>query len=107
MYRIFLDKGKYVVHQENLQIYLKLGLKLKYKLLLQFDQSQWLKQYIKFNTRKRIEAENNKELPINEQCCIWRNNGKLEKQNRCKTSKQRKRLFKMHLKKKLYVAPNI
>ena len=64
----FFDKEKYVFHYENLQIYLRLGLKLKkinrvlelnqsqwLKLkkinrLLELNQSQWLKPYIKFNT---------------------------------------------------------
>ena len=36
-----------------------------------------------------------------------KNSGKLEKQNQCKTSKQRKRLFKMYIKTRLYVAQNI
>ena len=27
--------------------------------MLEFNQSQWPKQYVEFNTRKRIEAENN------------------------------------------------
>ena len=26
---------------------------------LEFNQSQWLKQYVEFNTRKKIEAEQN------------------------------------------------
>ena len=33
--------------------------------------------------------------------------GKLEKKSRCKTSKQRKRLFKMYIKTKLHVAQHI
>ena len=28
-------------------------------LVLEFNQSQWLKQYVEFNTQKRIEAEKN------------------------------------------------
>ena len=44
---------------------------------------------------------------MNEQCYIQKSNGKLKKQNQCKTSKQRKRVFKMYMKTKLYVALNI
>ena len=41
---------------------------------------------------------------INEQRYIRKNKGKLQKQNQYKTSKQRKRLFKMYIKTKPYVA---
>ena len=43
-----------------MRFYLRLGLRLK-KIhhLLDFNQSQWLKQYIEFNTKKRIDAEKN------------------------------------------------
>ena len=53
----FFGKEKYVVHYENSKLYLRLGLKL-YR-VLEFNQSQWLKQYVEFNTQKRIEAEKN------------------------------------------------
>ena len=54
----FFDKKKYVIHYEDLKLYLRLGLKLK-KIhhVLEFNQCQWLKQYLEFNTQKRIEAE--------------------------------------------------
>ena len=48
------DKEKYVIHYENLQLYLRQGLKLKKNHVLEFNQSQ-----SKFNTQKRIEAEKN------------------------------------------------
>ena len=49
----FLDKEKYVIHYENLKMYLRFGLKLKDTLrVLEFNQSQWLKQYAEFNTQK-------------------------------------------------------
>ena len=40
--RNFLDKGKYVLLYENLQLYLRLGLKLKKKIhrILELNQSQ-------------------------------------------------------------------
>ena len=44
------DKKNYVLHLRNLQLYLRLGLKLnKVHRGLQFDQSPWLKQYMDFN----------------------------------------------------------
>ena len=47
----FFDKEKYVLHYENLQLYLREGLKLrKIHSVLEFNQSQWLKPYIEFDT---------------------------------------------------------
>ena len=55
-----LDKEIYVLHQENLQLYLRLGLKFKkVHHVLEFNQSQWLKLYANCNTQKRVEAEKN------------------------------------------------
>ena len=52
------DKEKYVIPYENLQLYLRLGLKLKkMHRVLEFNQSQWLKLYIEFNMQIRTEAE--------------------------------------------------
>ena len=47
-----------MIYSENLQLHLRLGLKLKkiYR-VLEFNESQWLKQYVEFNTQKRIEAK--------------------------------------------------
>ena len=41
----FFDKEKYLIHYENLQLYLRLGLKIK-KIhhLWEFNQPQWLTQ---------------------------------------------------------------
>ena len=51
-------KEKYVLHEENLKLYLSLGLKLKkVHRVLEFNQKPWLKEYIDFNTEKRKEAK--------------------------------------------------
>ena len=52
-------KVKYVVHYRNLQLYLKLRMKLiKIHRILKFKLSNWLKEYIEFNTQRRTEAKN-------------------------------------------------
>ena len=54
------DEEKCGIHYGNLQLYLRLRLKLKkINRVLEFNQSQWLKPYIEFNTQKRIEAKRN------------------------------------------------
>ena len=56
----FFDKEKHVIHYENLQLCLRLGLKLKNIFcVLELNQSKWLKQYVEFEIQKRIEAERN------------------------------------------------
>ena len=51
---------------------------------IEFNQSQWLKPYVEFNTQ-RIETDKNRDknqkniVQINEQCCIWQSSEKLQK----------------------------
>ena len=53
------DKENYVLHEENLKLYLSLGLKLKkIHRVLEFSEKPWLKEYIDFNTEKRKNAKN-------------------------------------------------
>ena len=53
------DKKNYVLHEENLKLYLSLGLKLKkVHRVLEFDEKPWLKEYIDFNTENRKNAKN-------------------------------------------------
>ena len=52
------EEEMYLLLCKSLQLYLRLWIKLKaINCVLQFNQSQWLKQCIEFNTQKRIEGE--------------------------------------------------
>ena len=54
-----LDKKKYVLHRENLKLYLELGLKLK-KIHrgIRFREEPWMKSYIELNTDLRTKGKN-------------------------------------------------
>ena len=48
------NKDRYVLHYRNLQLYLSLGMRLKkIHRALRFEQSPWMKPYIRMNTELR------------------------------------------------------
>ena len=74
----FFDKENYALHYEHLQLYLRLGLKLKkIHRVLECNQSQWLKLRVEFNTQDRKKSRKTwwqgwkSVAQINEQCGLW------------------------------------
>ena len=59
------DKTNYVLHYRNLQLQLSLGMKLiEIPRVLKFKQSEWIKKFIGFKTKKRTNAGNSFEKDI-------------------------------------------
>ena len=53
------DKQKYVLHRENLKLYLSLGLKLKWiHRGIKFREKPWMRSYIELNTDLRTKGKN-------------------------------------------------
>ena len=64
----FFDREHYVIYCENLQLYLRLGLKLKEThLVLEFIRSQWLKPYSFYLTHKK-EWKQKKKTKMRKHC---------------------------------------
>ena len=57
------NKNNSVVHYRNLQLYLSLGMRLtKMHKILKFNQSDWMKEHINFNTKKKTNVVNDFEI---------------------------------------------
>ena len=92
----FFNKEKNMLHRDNLQLYLILGLKPKNishitiqsitmaKTLCRIQHKKNNRSRKKWGQRWKIVVQ------IKEKCCIWENNGKFEKHIQCKTCKQQK-----------------
>ena len=85
------SKTNYVVHYRNLQLYLSLGMKMtKIHRVLKSNQSDWMKKYIDFNTKKRMNAANDSEKDLrksNGKICLRKYNEKFTKRNQYEISK--------------------
>ena len=61
----FYDKKKYVIHYSILKEYIKLGMKVnKVHRTISFEESDWLKKYINFNTEQRKNSKSNFEKDL-------------------------------------------
>ena len=98
----FFDKKKYVFHCKSVQLCLRLGLKIKkVHRVSDFDQSKWLKLYIKFNTQRKNRSKKNGDK--NEKAFYkLMNNGV-----HSKAMENGKRLFEMDINTKLHNTNNI
>ena len=80
----FFDEEKYVFHYENLQLYLRLGLKLKkntlrirIQLITMVKTLCRIQNAEKNKSRKKWRQRWKSVVQVNEQCCIQQNNGNL------------------------------
>ena len=79
-----MSKEKIVLHGENVNLYLSLGMKLKKVWRgIKFREKAWLKEYIEMNTNLRMKGKNDfeKDFFTYEQFCIWQDNGKHKKKS--------------------------
>ena len=94
--------------------FLKIRIKAKkvYR-VLEFTQFQWLKQFVEFNTQKRIEAEKHGDkdgIALHksmDNAVYGKTMGNLRNRLDVKFACCNKRLFKMDIQIKLYVTQNI
>jgi hypothetical protein len=64
------NRKNYVIHYVTLQLYLKLGMKIRrIHRIISFDQSPWAAPYIRFNTIKRQQATNTFESSLYKYFC--------------------------------------
>ena len=81
------NKNKYVLHYRNIQLYLLLEMKLtKIHKVLKFKQSDWMKKYIDFNTKKRMGATNDFDkyfFKLMNNSVYRKKNGKCKKKDQC------------------------
>ena len=80
----FFDIEKYVLHYENLQLFLSLRLKLKLKYIVYKNSitRNGSNQMLNLTQKKEQKQKKQKSIvQIMKQCCIQYNNGKVKKHN--------------------------
>ena len=75
----FFDKEKYMLHYENLQLFLKLGSSIRIQSITMVKTRYWIQYARKNRSRKSIDKDGRKLYKLMNDTIYKKNNGKIEK----------------------------